>query len=411
MAVQRYVFDLGVANAGGSPDFSAGFFKSLDSLGDLTPPVIHEIADGQYYFEADVGALGSFTFKVIFNGAEVFDSIPANPSVPLSRYAFDLGLVNAGGGPDFSAGYFKRLDTLADLAQPPISEIGKGAYYFDVPWASFGGIQTISFKIVFGGAEVADVIDNSTAVGSTANYSAAGEIIGRAMLRCALLSLNQAQLAAYDPYASTTADANLFVDLLRGLGNDLGDDIKSGLYKIGTINTASGATSYPVPADYNMMVDQTGWNGFIPMLGPVTEQRAAFLRAWTPAGLLRIPFQILSNRFAFPVAPSNGLTLHYSYVSTYWTQSNGSPAPDKPYPTAASDLVLFDEELLILGLRLRYRSLKGFDTTTDLSAYQDRLNVARGNAAGGQVLSLEGPRGGVHFLDEMNIPPAGYGIP
>jgi hypothetical protein len=242
-------------------------------------------------------------------------------------------------------------------------------------------------------------------------YATVGEVIGRALVRCGLASMNQAQVLAYDPYASTDQNAILLVDLLRGLGNDLGDDIKSGLYKQGTITTAGAATSYPVPADYNMMVDQTGWNGFIPLLGPVTEQRAAFLRAWTPAGLLRIPFQILGNHFGFPVAPADGLTLHYSYVSTYWAQSTGAPAPDKAYPTASTDTVLFDDELLILGLRLRYRALKGFDTAADLASYQDRLNIARGNAAGGQVLSLEGPRSGIHFLDEQNIPPAGYGIP
>jgi hypothetical protein len=242
-------------------------------------------------------------------------------------------------------------------------------------------------------------------------YATAGEIIGRAAVRCGIAAMNPAQISAFDPYASTDQNIILLADLLHSLGADLGDDIREGLFKQGTIITAGGATSYPVPADYNMMMDQTGWNGFIPMLGPVTAQRAAFLKAWTPAGLLRIPFQILGNRFGFPVPPADGLTLNYTYVSTYWTQSSGAPSPDKPSPTAATDTVLFDDELLILGLRLRWRGLKDFDTSVDLSNYQDRLDIARGNSAGGQVLSLEGPRTGIHFLDEQNIPPTGYGIP
>jgi hypothetical protein len=341
------------------------------------------------------------------------------------RYAVDLGLANAGGAPTFAGAncHFLRLDTLAPITAPTLYEISDGKYYFDYDFATQApvGVDSIDWKIVFNGVEDSGVINGVPSSGTPApgpsvpawpGFAGAGEIIGRTAVRCGILSLNSAQAAAYDPFAATDQNVNLLLELLRSVGDDLAGKIKTGLLKQATITTAASAQYYPVASDLQEMVDQSGWNGSVPLAGPVSTQRVAFLQAWTSAATIRIPFQLQGKNIYFPVAPADGLTITYWYVSNLWVRSASSIWGDKSAPTVASDAVLFDPELMILALRLRWREIKGFDTTTDLAAFKEAFEMAKGQDTGGPVLSLSGPHGMAgFFMNEWNMPAVPWGVP
>lgn len=338
-----------------------------------------------------------------------------------SRYVLDFGVANAGGAPTFASGFFKRLDTLADIAAPTIVEIASGEYYFDYDWAlAPSGVDTITFKVILGGVELSDVISSVAApgtpvpgasTGAYAGYATVGELIARAAVRCGLLSLNSAQIAAYDPFSSTDQNINLLMEILRSVGNDLSARLKAGLYKTGTITTAAGATTYLVPDDLTEMVDQTAWNASNPLSGSITPQQAAYLKAWTSGVAISIPFQFRARNIVFPVAPADGLTITYEYVSNCWVRSVGSAYGDKASPTAYTDTVLFDDELVILALRLRWRELKGMDTTSDQAKYLEQLEGVKSALTGAQVLSLDGRGYGPYFVDNHNYPITPWGLP
>lgn len=242
-------------------------------------------------------------------------------------------------------------------------------------------------------------------------YATAGEIIGRAAVQCGIQSLSPSQLAAFDPWASSEPNVLMFIDLLRTLGGDVGKRVKAGRIKEATITTAASATSYDVPADYESMIDGTAWDrsNTRPLYGPVTPQFSQWFKAWNGGTGAYIPFRLQGRKVEFPVAPADGLTLKYEYVSSYWAQSSGAPNPDKAYPTVRTDTVLFDDELMVLGLKLAWLEAKGFDTTVTAARFKDALNDAVGDAAGGATLSLNGPGYGERFLDERNFPVTGWG--
>lgn len=240
-------------------------------------------------------------------------------------------------------------------------------------------------------------------------YATAGEIIGRAAVRSGAVAMNQAQIAAFDPFGSVDQNILLMVDLLRDLGDDLKSRLPPGLIKTGTILTALAANSYPLPADYVSMVPGTAWEGTTELNGPIGQAYSAYLQAWTAGATVEIPYEQRGPSIYFPVPPDNGLTITFRYVSSYWVMSNGATAGDKAYPTAALDTVLFDDALTVLGLRLRFREAKGFDTMADLDRYNERLETVKGQVSGAPVLDLGGQRTGIRWLDESNLPDTGYG--
>lgn len=329
------------------------------------------------------------------------------------RYVLDFGAANAGGAPAFTV--YKRLDTLADLAQPAIVEIGSGQYYFEVDWATVAA-TSITFKATLAGIELSDVVSSpsgsvlgtataAAGVSSLAGYSTVATLINRAAVQCGLS-------AVADPFASTDPNFVQFREFLDTLGAELSSDVKAHLQREFTLTTAGGAASYALPADYREMVDDALWNrsGFLPLDGPVSAQRAQFLKAWNGAAVVNIPYRIQGNRLTFPVVPSDGLDVSGIYVSTYWVQTAASgTGPDADHVTLGTDYVLFDPLLVVLGLKLRWLEAKGFDTALALTAYERRLEHVRGTNAGASTLSLGGGGCLNRLIDANNAPPAGLG--
>jgi hypothetical protein len=394
----RYVLDFGSVNAGGSPTFDV--WSVLSTLTPVTPPAITEIGFGQYRF--DYAGNDTIVYKSTLGGVEKWDVLSPNQT-PGVRYALDFGAANAGGAPVFTI--FSRLDTGAALTQPAFIEIGSGLYAFDFNFASAPlGVTDVTYKAELGGVEVSGVI-STVSTGGRAGYKTAGTIINRAAV--------QLGLSAYaDPYASADANAVLLRELLATLGEDLVTQHEwTNLVKDASIVTVAGQTSYQLPDDYDRMVDQTAWNrsSTWPMFGPVSQQTEQLLRVFSATALLAFPFRMAGSSVQMTVSPPEGSLLVLKYISHNWVQSVGSDGADLDGPTQAGDLCLFDPLLLIMGLKLRWLEVKGFDTTVAYAAYRDRLDNARTSDTGARVLSMEQKPLLGRFIDMYNSPPTGLG--
>jgi hypothetical protein len=338
------------------------------------------------------------------------------------RLILDFGGLNAGGSPAFSI--YKRTDTLADVAQPAFVEIGGGQYYFD---EAFATAVSITYKATLNGSELSGVIESPTlsaaaggsstatpAVTSLYGYTTVGPLVARALVQAGFLNLSRTQVAAFDPFASTDQVANQALDLLDQLGIELAAEVKTHLERELTITTAGSALSYALPADYIEMVDDSLWNntGIYPLSGPITPQAERFLHAWNGVTTVRIPFRIMGNRVTFPVAPGNGLVMTGLYISRNWVQT-GQNGPDSDHATAATDYVLFDPTLVVLGIKFKLLQAKGHPSApVALGEYERRLEWAKGNVGSARALSLNG-RGssGFRFVDNYNLPVTGWGLP
>jgi hypothetical protein len=143
--LMRYVLSFGSGNAGSTPAFL--HYKNADTLADVAPPPIGELGNGQFYFDEPWSdpAVTSIVYVATHDGtatgAEVegaIQSTGASAALALVsgalRYVLSFGALNAGSTPRFI--HYRNADTLSDVAQPPIGEIGNGQFYFDELWAS-----------------------------------------------------------------------------------------------------------------------------------------------------------------------------------------------------------------------------------------------------------------------------------
>ena len=76
--------------------------------------------------------------------------------------------------------------------------------------------------------------------------------------------------------------------------------------------------------------------------------------------------------------------------------------------TADSDTTVLDDTVIVLGTKLKYFQIKGFDTTALYQDYMRYLNVAKANDKGSATLSFA-PYPSKVLIGYANIPDTGYG--
>lgn len=201
-----------------------------------------------------------------------------------------------------------------------------------------------------------------------------------------------------DPFASTDAH---FVQL-RYFLSTLGRELMSSygwqqLRKEGTFSISYGGPStYALPADFDRFVDDTMWDRSQQEVvgGPLTSQQWQYLKAVDAANsVFDIAFRLRNDRIEIYPAPPAGVgiyaTIFYEYISRGWV-TDATRVDLYDAPQTGTNLVLFDDILVIKSLKLRFLGAKGFDTTD--AALQ--VNLALANALGkgvpSETLSLTG---------------------
>lgn len=180
----------------------------------------------------------------------------------------------------------------------------------------------------------------------------------------------------------------------------------------------SGATVYALPADFQSMENQTGWNrsSTFPM-HPASPQQWQCLKALPVTSSISIIFR---SEFAsttgapqleFLTAPGSGYTVAFEYRSRYWVAVDASHAVTKDAPTLITDVLRIDAEVLTQGLRWAWLRAKGFDSTAAQQDFSDALEDEKGaNVGASPILSFSGRRGTDRLLDERNAPGTSYGF-
>jgi hypothetical protein len=127
-----------------------------------------------------------------------------------------------------------------------------------------------------------------------------------------------------DPYSSTDQNIVRLCSLFASMGQELRGDRQWSLFREGYVfSTVQGSGLYPLPADYDRYIDQTGWNrtNRLPLGGPISAQDRAVLKALLVNVTFTVLFDILDGQFAtYPdntVLPG-GFFIAYYYQSLWW---------------------------------------------------------------------------------------------
>lgn len=170
-----------------------------------------------------------------------------------------------------------------------------------------------------------------------------------------------------------------------------------------------GQANYPMPVDYERTVNKTMYNktNRWSVIGPKSAQEWQWIKASYITTGPRMRYRIIGNEFViWPAAYGANIVLGFEYQSNSWVI-----APDGSYKTKATndqDTFVFPDRLLVLGTKLKYFEIKGFDTTALYADYQRELSKFKAQDAGADTLSMA-PRYPNILLTQNNLPDTGFG--
>lgn len=203
--------------------------------------------------------------------------------------------------------------------------------------------------------------------------------------------------------ATVYGSSDTQVQQLMGLLEEEGNDLNSRGAWEGTTFEATHTTL--ALEDQGTMTDIAS-NGFkyikndtiwdrtddLPVMGPVSPQAWQALKGMATTSP-RYQFRIRGGKLLVNPTPTAGHTWAFEYVSRFWiTDDSGSTY--REYFGADGDLVLVPADLLLMGLRWRWKKEKGLDYAEDFRTYEIQVKDAIGRSGGKPVLDMSGGRRG-----------------
>ena len=184
---------------------------------------------------------------------------------------------------------------------------------------------------------------------------------------------------------------------------------------------AFGQEAYPLPADLNYWISQTGWdrNFRWQLLGPVDAQEWQVLKSGiSPVGP-RLRYRLMEGMIYVNPAPyvptgqSSPISdlIVMEYASTYWAAPSGaSGQPTQAAFQLDSDICLaFPEDLITLSLKWRMLKAKGMAFGDEFDEYEDALERRTGRETMPRNLPLNARASGIRLLNSQNVPDTGFG--
>jgi hypothetical protein len=182
------------------------------------------------------------------------------------------------------------------------------------------------------------------------------------------------------------------------------------LFREVLLPTVSGQGVYPLPADFARPISQTEWDTINrwPMIGPETVQQWQWLKSGLISTGPRGQFRLVGNNIEVWPVPGTPGEISYCYISKYWAIATDGVTM-KPKCTVDNDTTIFDDRLMISGLKLRFYQAKQFDTNAYASEFQTNMDDAIAQDAGAPILSLS-RRPAFPLITVDNLPDTGYGL-
>lgn len=173
-----------------------------------------------------------------------------------------------------------------------------------------------------------------------------------------------------------------------------------------SVTLTFGQVDYAMPSDFARMVDKTQYNKSTSwsIIGPKDAQEWQALKINSIGSDIR--FRLMGNKFVIYPMPTTVLTLGFEYVSNAWVQALDGSLKSKM--TLDTDSSRFPDRLIVLGTKLKFFEVKGFDTTALLQDYVRELDKWKASESGSDTLSLA-PRRFDSLLSLNNLPETGFG--
>jgi hypothetical protein len=175
-----------------------------------------------------------------------------------------------------------------------------------------------------------------------------------------------------------------------------------------TASLVFGQVQYALPSDWSKQIPQTEWDrsNRWPLLGPQSAQDWQSFKSGIVYAGPRLRFRIQGNTLSINPPPAANRNLAFEYISNGWVLDSTGLVSKTKF-TADTDTCVFDDSLMILGLKLKWLQTKGFQYDYAQKEYTDYLNVCKAQDKSAPKLSLA-PASGTVLLTNRNIPDGGF---
>lgn len=207
--------------------------------------------------------------------------------------------------------------------------------------------------------------------------------------------------------------------VLTGLGRQLVQDWIWPQFDVGVeLPVVDPGTPAPasiildMPVDFDRWIDDTGWNTSArwPLGGPVTSQDwQTFSQFLSNGTMFRVMWRSAGVNKMEIKPPNVGQNISLRYVSRAWVRDDVDMSALRDHIQKDSDHLLFDYELLVLGLIYKFRERKGFEITAEKRDFEYKRDKLLGDIKGAPTLSLTGRSGNSGLISSYNVPETGYG--
>lgn len=155
----------------------------------------------------------------------------------------------------------------------------------------------------------------------------------------------------------------------------------------GTVDLTLSQVQYDLPSDWSSQIPQTEWDrtNRWPLMGPQSAQDWQSFKSGIVYAGPRERFRILGQTITINPMPPDGLVFAFEYISNGWVNSSGTYL--NAFATD-SDTTIFEDTLLITGLKAQWKAAKGFDNTYDLAEFTAMLETCKAQDKSAPKLSL-----------------------
>jgi len=181
-----------------------------------------------------------------------------------------------------------------------------------------------------------------------------------------------------------------------------------------TTDTETGSTivfsktKYAMPSDFDRLINRTQWDktNHWEMIGPQSSQEWQWLKSGYIQTTPRVRFRQLGGFYQIWPPQTESDLYGFEYLSKNWA-INASGTAISSF-TADDDTCIFQDRLMVAGLKLKYFSIKGFDTTDFRRDWNYQLEAALSSDKGAPNLNLA-PRPQSVLISYNSIPDSNYG--
>lgn len=231
-------------------------------------------------------------------------------------------------------------------------------------------------------------------------------IVRTAMSRCDLEQPSTIEGTVEDTVAK-------FLVLLNFVGQQIVESYPwQRMEKVWTLVT-DGSLSYATPEDFDRFVPDTEWNNStrFPLAGPLSaSQWNALVARGLGAATFQLYYKYQNDQITFYAEPSaSPQTLAMAYYQRGWVYDADGAGTTKDFVSKNTDQVLLHPLLMAVGVALKWKQDRGFDTTS-LQGEFDALastSTAKDNTASTVIMGRTG--GATPLLGASNVPVTNFG--